>query len=54
MNAIVERSFILEKLIEDGALGIVGGMHNLEVGRVECDDHAQAFFVAELGRFGCA
>lgn len=32
---IIERSYILEQLIENGEIGIVGGMYNIENGRVE-------------------
>ena len=31
---IIERSFILEHMIENGEIGIVGGMHNIETGEV--------------------
>jgi carbonic anhydrase len=31
---IIERSFILEQMIENGEIGIVGGMHNIETGEV--------------------
>ncbi|EMR00885.1 carbonic anhydrase family protein [Cesiribacter andamanensis] len=35
VNAIVERSYILEQMIERGEIAIVGGMYNLETGLVE-------------------
>ena len=35
VKAIVSRSFILEQMIEKGEIAIIGGMHNLETGRVE-------------------
>jgi carbonic anhydrase len=31
---IIERSFILEQMIEEGTIGIVGAMHNIETGEV--------------------
>jgi carbonic anhydrase len=31
---IVERSFVLEQMIENGQIGIVGAMHNIETGEV--------------------
>ncbi len=34
VNSIIERSFILEQMIEKGQIGIVGGMHNIETGEV--------------------
>lgn len=35
---IIERSFVLEQLIESGQVGIVGGMHNIETGEVSFYD----------------
>jgi carbonic anhydrase len=43
VRAVVERSFILEQLVEQGKIGVVGGMHNLETGRVEFYDDASVF-----------
>lgn len=37
---IIERSFILENMIENGNIGIVGAMYNIENGRVEFYDDA--------------
>lgn len=53
---IIERSFILEQMIENGEIGIVGGMHNIETGEVTFykdsiyikDDMNPDFSVAEL------
>lgn len=53
---IIERSFILEQMIENGEIGIVGGMHNIETGEVTFyedsqyikDDQNPGFSVAEL------
>jgi carbonic anhydrase len=35
---IIERSFILEQMVENGEIGIVGAYHNLETGTVEFYD----------------
>lgn len=35
---IIERSFIIKELIENGTLGVVGGMYNIETGIVEWYD----------------
>jgi carbonic anhydrase len=32
---IIERSFILEEMLDKGEIGIVGAMHNIETGKVE-------------------
>jgi len=53
---IIERSFILEQMVENGEIGIVGAMHNLETGEVTFykevefikDDLNPNFTVAEL------
>ncbi len=34
VKSIIERSYILEQMIESGAIGIVGAMHNIETGKV--------------------
>lgn len=34
VNSVIERSFILEQMVESGAIGIVGAMHNIETGEV--------------------
>jgi carbonic anhydrase len=34
VKSIVERSYILEQMIESGAIGIVGAMHDIETGKV--------------------
>lgn len=31
---IIERSFILEQMVENGQIGVVGAMHNIETGKV--------------------
>ena len=53
---IIERSFILEQMVENGEIGIVGAMHDLETGKVTFyddvtyikDDVNPDFSVAEL------
>lgn len=53
---IIERSFILEQLVENGDIGVVGAMYNIETGKVEFykdvmyirDEHNPNFSVAEL------
>ncbi|WP_329806512.1 carbonic anhydrase family protein [Flavobacterium facile] len=35
---IIERSFVLEQMIENGEIGIVGAMHNIETGEVSFYD----------------
>ncbi|NBB22782.1 carbonic anhydrase [Runella sp. CRIBMP] len=35
---IIERSFILEQLVENGQIGVVGAMYNVETGEVEFYD----------------
>ena len=53
---IIERSFILEQMIEKGEIGIVGAMHNIETGEVTFyedsqyikDEQNPDFSVAEL------
>ena len=38
---IIERSFILEQMIENGEIGIVGAMHNIETGKVTFYEDSQ-------------
>ena len=53
---IIERSFILEQMVENGEIGIVGAMHNIETGEVTFyndvefikDDKNPNFSVTEL------
>lgn len=53
---IIERSFILEQMVENGEIGIVGAMHNIETGEVTFysdvefikDDNKPNFSLAEL------
>lgn len=48
--AVVERSFIIEKLVESGQLGVVGGMHNLDSGVVEFYEDASVFSADDMQR----
>ncbi|HMK03972.1 MAG TPA: carbonic anhydrase family protein [Ferruginibacter sp.] len=53
---IIERSFIIEQMVENGTIGVVGAMYNVETGHVEFyndvefirDDKNPHFSVAEL------
>lgn len=53
---IIERSFILEQMVESGEIGVVGAMYNIETGEVEFyddveyirDDKNPEFSVADL------
>lgn len=56
VKAIIERSFILEQMVENGEIGIVGAMYNIDTGKVEFyddvlyirDEENSSFSVAEL------
>jgi carbonic anhydrase len=56
VKSIIERSYILEQMLENGEIGIVGAMHDLETGKVTFyddvtyikDDLNPEFSVAEL------
>ena len=50
VRAIVERSNVLEGLIEGGHVGVVGGMHDLETGRVEFYNDCRVFDAADIAR----
>lgn len=43
VRAVVERSFILEQLVEAGRVAVVGGMHDLETGKVEFYEDSRVF-----------
>ena len=53
---IIERSFILEEMLDKVEIGIVGAMHNIDTGKVEFykevlyikDEKNPKFSVAEL------
>ena len=56
VKSIIERSFILEQMVENGAIGVVGAMHDIETGKVTFypdvmyikDDKNPKFSVTEL------
>ncbi|HWR94536.1 MAG TPA: carbonic anhydrase family protein [Flavobacterium sp.] len=56
VKSIIERSFILEQMVENGTIGVVGAMHDIETGKVTFypdvmyikDDKNPKFSVAEL------
>lgn len=56
VKSIIERSFILEQMVENGTVGIIGAMYNIETGIVEFyndvlfirDEQNANFSVAEL------
>jgi carbonic anhydrase len=50
VKAVIERSFILEQMIEQEKIGIVGGMHNLDTGVVEFYEDACAFSSGDVSR----
>lgn len=35
VKSIIERSFIIEQMVENGEIGVVGAMYNIETGKVE-------------------
>lgn len=35
VKSIIERSFIIEQMVESGEIGVVGAMYNIETGKVE-------------------
>jgi carbonic anhydrase len=53
---IIERSFILEQMVENGEIGVIGAMYNIETGKVDFhpdveyikDEQNAAFSVADL------
>lgn len=48
--AVVERSYILERMIEDGKIAVVGGMHSLDTGLVEFYEDASVFTAEDVAR----
>lgn len=50
VKSVIERSFVLEQLLEEGKVGVVGGMHFLDSGRVEFYDDAAIFKMSDLDR----
>ena len=50
VRSIVERSFILEQMIEKGEIAIIGGKHDLDSGTVEFYDDTLLSSQAEMQR----
>lgn len=56
VKSIVERSFILEQMVENGQIGVIGAMHDIETGKVTFypdvmyirDDKNPKFSVSDL------
>ena len=53
---VIERSFIIEQMVENGEIGVIGAMYDVETGNVEFyddvmyirDEQNTSFSVAEL------
>lgn len=41
VKGIIERSFIIEQMVESGEIGVVGAMYNIETGKVEFYEDVQ-------------
>ena len=41
VKSIIERSYILEQMVENGEIGLIGAMYNIESGKVEFYDDVQ-------------
>ena len=41
VKSIIERSYIIEQMVESGAIGVVGAMYNIDTGLVEFYDDVQ-------------
>jgi carbonic anhydrase len=50
VKAVIERSFILEQLVEEEKIGVVGGLHNLETGLVTFFEEQGVFNHADVMR----
>jgi carbonic anhydrase len=50
VKAVVERSFILGQLIEQGAIGVIGAMYNIETGVVQFYDDERVFTNEDVRR----
>jgi carbonic anhydrase len=50
VKAVVERSFILEQLVEDGKIGVIGAMHDIETGVVHFYEDERVFTRADVRR----
>ncbi|HNV74063.1 MAG TPA: carbonic anhydrase family protein [Gemmatimonadaceae bacterium] len=50
VRSIVDRSYILEKMIEEEQIGVIGAMHDLESGVVEFYEETRVFSRADMER----
>lgn len=50
VKAVVERSFILEQLIEKGQIGLIGAMHDIETGFVHFYEDERVFTADDVRR----
>lgn len=50
VKAVIERSFILERMIEEQKIGVVGAMHNLDSGVVEFYEDMSVFTSDDIKR----
>jgi carbonic anhydrase len=58
VKSIIQRSYILEQMLEEGKIGIVGAMYNIDTGKVQFykeveyikDEQNPKFSVAKLGQ----
>lgn len=50
VKAVVERSFILEQLVEKEQIGVIGAMHNIETGVVQFYDEERVFTSEDVRR----
>lgn len=50
VRAVVDRSYILQKMIEEEQIGVIGGMHDLDSGMVKFYDETRIFSRADMER----
>lgn len=50
VRSVVDRSYILEKMIEEEQIGVIGAMHDLESGVVEFYEETRVFSRADMER----
>lgn len=50
VRAILDRSYLLEGMVEAGQIGVVGGMHDLDTGRVQFYEDAAVFTREDVAR----
>ena len=48
--AVIERSFILEHLVLERRIGVIGAMHHLDTGLVDFDEAAGVFTDEDVAR----